>query len=103
MRVCAPERVPPDVERLREAVDVFGDAQLGDAPLAGHLAVALDVGRREVLGRGGVEVVGAQVEVVVGEHWGERFKQIQAPGAGQGSEARRASSSSASSQVERRW
>ena len=34
VRVVAPERVLPDLERLREAVDVLGDAQLGDAALA---------------------------------------------------------------------
>ena len=45
-RVLAPERVLPDVERLREAVDVLGDAELGDPALARRLAVALDVGRR---------------------------------------------------------
>ena len=44
VRVLAPERVPPHVQRLREAVDVLGDAQLGDPALARRLAVALDVG-----------------------------------------------------------
>ena len=44
-RVLAPERVVPDVERLLEAVDVLGDAELGDPALARRLAVALDVGR----------------------------------------------------------
>ena len=33
-RVLAPERVVPDVERLREAVDVLGDPELGDPALA---------------------------------------------------------------------
>ena len=51
MRVLAPERVLPDVERLLEAVDVLGDAQLGDPALARGLAVALDVGLGEVLVR----------------------------------------------------
>ena len=66
--VALPERVVPQLERLAEAVDVFGDAQLGDALLGGGVAVALGVGGRvEPLG-GRVLVVGAQVEVVVGQH-----------------------------------
>jgi hypothetical protein len=36
--------VLPDLERLREAVDVLGDAELGDPVLLGRLAVALGVG-----------------------------------------------------------
>ena len=44
-RAVAPELVVPDVERLREAVDVLGDAELGDAALGGRLAVALGVRR----------------------------------------------------------
>ncbi len=51
VRVGRPERVPPDLERLREAVHVFGDPQLGDPPLVGRRAIALDVRRRVVLGR----------------------------------------------------
>ena len=34
VRVAHPERVLPDVERLLEAVDVLGDAELGDPALA---------------------------------------------------------------------
>ena len=34
VRVCKPERVPPHLERLLEAVDVFGDPELGDPSLA---------------------------------------------------------------------
>ena len=58
----------PHLQRLAEAVDVLGDPKLGDPALAGDLAVALHPGGREVLGRGGLEVVGAQVEVVVAQH-----------------------------------
>ena len=36
----------PDVQRLREAVDVLGDAQLADPALGRRLAVALGVRRR---------------------------------------------------------
>ena len=61
-------RVLPDVERLGEAMDVLGDAQLADPPLLRHRAVALGVARREVLGGGGAVVVGAEVDVVVGQH-----------------------------------
>ena len=51
-----------------EAIDVLRDAELADPPRARLLAIALGVGLREVLGRARVEVVGAQVNVVVGEH-----------------------------------
>ena len=47
-RPAAPPRVLPDLERLREAVDVLGDAELGDPALVRGLAVALGVGRGEV-------------------------------------------------------
>ena len=84
-----PERVAPDLERLAEAVDVFGDAELGDPALGGGLAVALGVGRRVVLGDARVGVVGAQVQVVVGEHRGGDSSRIRPPA------ERSASSSSA--------
>ena len=67
-RVRLPERVLPDVERLFEAVDVLGDPQLGDPALARRLAVALGVRRREVQLGGRAGLVGAKVDVVVGEH-----------------------------------
>ena len=52
----------------REAIDVLGHAELGDAALLGHLAVALGVGGGEVaLGRRAL-VVRPQVDVVVGQH-----------------------------------
>ena len=52
MREALPERVAPDLQRLGEAVDVLGDAQLARCPRSrGDLAVALGVGRGEVLAR----------------------------------------------------
>ena len=70
-RAVAPQRVLPDVERRAEAVDVLGDAELLDPALGGDVAVALGVGGGEVaLGRRGLDVVGAQVDVVVGQHGG---------------------------------
>ena len=68
VRVPLPERVAPDLERLAEAVDVFGDPQLRDPALGGRLPVALDVRLRVVLLDARVQVVLAQVHVVVGEH-----------------------------------
>ena len=59
VRVGFPEGVTPDAERLGEAVDVFGDTQLGDAAFIGHLAVALDVRLRVVRGGFRVAAVGS--------------------------------------------
>jgi hypothetical protein len=70
VRPAAPERVLPDLQRGGEAVHVLGDAQLGDPAFGGGLAVALRVGRREVLARGCVRLVRAQMDVVVGQHGG---------------------------------
>ena len=67
-RVRLPERVPPHVERLFEAVDVLGDSQLGDSALARRGPVALGVCRREVQLGGRAELVGPEVDVVIGEH-----------------------------------
>ena len=65
----APQLVLPHLERLGEAVDVLGHPELLDAALGRAGAVALGVGGRQVaLGRRRVDVVGAQVDVVVGEH-----------------------------------
>ena len=72
-----------------EAVDVLGDPELGDAALVGRRTVALEVVRREVLVGAGVEVVWAQMEVVVGEHSGRAIQ------AGSRALGRAASSSSA--------
>ena len=68
-RLLDPERVPPDVERLAEAVNVLGDPELLDPRLRGGLEVAVDVLAREPapLRRRRV-AVGAQVQVVVGQH-----------------------------------
>ena len=41
-----PERVPPDRQRGGKAVDVLGDAELGDAGRLGRRPVAIDVARR---------------------------------------------------------
>src|SRR3954452_22309936 len=67
-RLGPPERVIPDGERLVEPVDVLGDAELGDPALLGDLAVAVGVGGREGLGRGGVRIVPAEMDVEVGQH-----------------------------------
>ena len=67
-RLGPPERVIPDGERLVEAVDVLGDAELGDPALLGDLAVAVGVAGREGLGGGGVRVVLAEMDVEVGQH-----------------------------------
>ena len=61
VRVGGPERVLPDRKRLREAVDVLGDAELLDAALTGGAAVALRVCLREVLAGAGLVRVAAQV------------------------------------------
>ena len=67
-RVLLPERVAPEVERLAEAVDVLGDAQLLDPGRRGGGQVALDVLGGEVALDGGPVLVRAQVQVVVGQH-----------------------------------
>ncbi len=59
VREFAPQRVLPDLERLLEAVDVLGHAQLGDVALTRRIAIALDIGLGEVLGGGRAELVGA--------------------------------------------
>ena len=60
------------VERLAEAIDVLGDAELGDPVLPGGFQVAVHVlGGEELLG-GGAGVVGAQMHVVVRKHAGVR-------------------------------
>ena len=69
--VVRPVAVPgvlPDVERLHEAVDVLGHAELLDPALGRGLAVALGVRGGEVALGGGALLVGAQVDVVVGQH-----------------------------------
>jgi hypothetical protein len=66
--VLAPELVVPDVERVGESVDVLGDAELLDAGLARGLEVAVDVLRGEIELGARLEVVRAQVDVVVREH-----------------------------------
>src|SRR5208337_4580435 len=75
----------------REAVDVFGDPELGDPALLRALAVALHIGLAVVLGGARVALVGAQVQVIVGEH---RRPAIQAgfTRAASSSSARRMSS-----------
>ncbi len=67
-RLFLPERMAPDLERLTKAVDVLGDAQLGDPGRLRGGQVALDVLRGEVALRRRVLLVGAQVQVVVGQH-----------------------------------
>ncbi len=67
-REFAPQRVLPHAERLLEAVDVLGDAQLGDPVLVGDGAIAGDVLLGEVGLGAGVQVVLAKVQVIVGEH-----------------------------------
>ena len=69
-RLLLPERMAPQLERLDEAVDVLGDAQLLDPGGVRRLAVALDVLRREVALRRRPGLVRAQMEVVVGQHRG---------------------------------
>ena len=64
----APERVVPELERLGEAVDVLGDAELGDPGRRRRLEVAVDVLGGEVALGGRPVLVGAEVEVVVGQH-----------------------------------
>ena len=58
----------PEVERLGEAVDVLGDAELRDPGRLGGGQIAVDVLAGEEALAGRVGLVGAQVEVVVGEH-----------------------------------
>jgi hypothetical protein len=77
--VVAPQRVLPDVQRGREAVDVLADAQLGDAALLGDGPVALGVGGGEVAVGGGARLVGPQMHVVVGQH-GALVKQPRVGG-----------------------
>jgi hypothetical protein len=60
--------VLPDLERLGEAVDVLGDAELADAPLLRDPAISLGVGGLELLGRQRLRLVGSQVDVIVGQH-----------------------------------
>jgi len=67
-RVLQPERVAPDRQRLLEAVDVLGEAQLRDVPLRRALQIAEHVLLGVELGRAGVRVVGTEMCVVVGEH-----------------------------------
>src|ERR1044072_4758360 len=70
-RLLLPERMAPEVERLGEAVDVLGDAELLDPGLGGGGKVAIDVlGGEEALGRR-LLIVGPQVQVIVGEHGAE--------------------------------
>ena len=68
-----PERVIPDLERLREAVDVLGDAKLRDPGGLGGLQVAVGVLLGEVLGGRRISLVRPKVEVVVGEHPGRTY------------------------------
>ncbi len=67
-RALAPQRVTPDLQRLREAVDVLRAAELADPALLGDRAIALGVRAREVHLRVRAAVVGAQVQVKVGQH-----------------------------------
>ena len=50
-RLPLPVGVAPDLERLGEAVDVLGDAELVDAVLLGRGEVAVDVLLGEVVAR----------------------------------------------------
>ncbi len=59
VREFAPQRMLPDIERLLEAVDVLGHTQLGDIALTRRIAIALNVGLREVLGWRRAKLVGA--------------------------------------------
>ncbi len=78
-RLLLPERVAPEVERLAEAVDVLGDAELLDSHGLGGGEIALDVLLGEVaLGRG-IGLVRTQVKVVVGQH---RTRSVGDPGRG---------------------
>ena len=72
LRPVAVPGVLPDLERLHEAVDVLGHAELLDPALGRGLAVALDVlGREVALGRGAL-LVGPQVHVVVSQQGAPR-------------------------------
>jgi hypothetical protein len=57
----------PDLQRLGEAVDVLGYAELVDPMLLGGGEVVVDVLLTEIVA-GFARVVRPQVEVVVGEH-----------------------------------
>ena len=70
-----PEGWRQRLERLGEAVDVLGDAQLGDPRLAGGREVAVDVLGGEVALRRRVRLVRAQVQVVVGQHEDARCRR----------------------------
>src|SRR5260221_5523423 len=80
-RLFLPERVAPEVERLAEAVDVLGDAQLVDPGRGRCPQVALDVLGGEGPPRRRVGLGGTKVEVVVGQH---RTQQIRTGGACRG-------------------
>ncbi len=56
-RELAPQRVLPHPERLLEAVDVLGDAELCDPALLGDGAIAGDVLLGEVIPGAGAQVV----------------------------------------------
>ena len=71
-RVALPQRMVPDLEGLAEPVHVLADAELGDAALGRHRAVALGVGGGEVTLGGRARVVRAQVDVVVGQQGAAR-------------------------------
>jgi hypothetical protein len=79
-REALPQRVAPDVERRREAVDVLADAELGDPALGRDGAVVLGVGGGEVALRPGLELVRAQVDVVVGQHVRLTLRGARVPG-----------------------
>jgi hypothetical protein len=66
--VCHPEGMPPDRERLLEAVDVLRDAKLVDALLGGDGTVTVGVLGSEVPLGGGALAVRAQMDVVVAQH-----------------------------------
>ena len=61
----------PRSQALIEAVDVLGDPELGDPRGVRRVAVALDVRGAERIREGRVAVIGAQVDVVVGQHAGD--------------------------------
>ncbi|MEH3054754.1 MAG: hypothetical protein PGN13_12245 [Patulibacter minatonensis] len=67
-RGALPQVVLPHVERGGEAIDVLADAQLADAAFFGDEFEPVGVRGREVLLGGRARLVGAQVDVVVGQH-----------------------------------
>src|SRR4029077_3154219 len=68
-----PEGIRPQLQRLLEAVDVLGAAELLDPGLPRGIEVPLDVGLCEGALAGSAKVaVLAQVDVVVGEHGSAR-------------------------------